>query len=182
MLACFQKHCHFEGPTLKGGSPFLVSMPLTIQLHLVYQFEQSKSVFWDNGLGEAKNISDPDLSIWSWFITIFFMQTISDLNRFHYELLRYQTCSMPWGVLSLNGNSDKTWWSTVSLSFAPDCPWYNVLYDRGFLWWHDLYPMKIGKKTLGSWIQGFAVSAGSRAFPSIFGSLNDKVESDVKGW
>ena len=73
------------------------------------------------------------------------MQTISDLNRFHYELLRYQTCSMPWGVLSLNGNSDKTWWSKVSLSFAPDCPWYNVLYDRGFVWWHDLNPMKIGK-------------------------------------
>ena len=79
-----------------------------------------------------------------------------------------QTCSMPWGVLSLDVNSGKTWWSTVLLSIAPDCPCYNVLYDRGFLWWNDLNPMKIGKNPLGSWIQGSAGSAGSLAFFSKF--------------
>ena len=79
-----------------------------------------------------------------------------------------QTCSMPWGVLSLNVNSGKTWWSTVLLRIAPDCPCYNVLYDRGFLWWNDLNPMKIGKNPLESWIQGSARSSGSWAFFSKF--------------
>ena len=82
--------------------------------------------------------------------------------------LRYQTCSMPWGVLSLNVNSGKIWWSTILLSIAPDCPCYNVLYDRGFLWWNNLNLMKIGKNPLGSWIQGSAGSAGSWAFFSKF--------------
>ena len=80
----------------------------------------------------------------------------------------YHTCSKPWDVLSLNVNSGKTWWSTVLLSIAPDCPCYNVLYDRGFLWWNNLNLMKIGKNPLGSWIQGFAGSAGSLAFFSKF--------------
>ena len=79
-----------------------------------------------------------------------------------------QTCSMPWGVLSLNLNSGKTWWSTLLLSIAPDCPCYNVLYDRGFLWWRDLNPMKVIKNPLGSWIQGSAGSPGSLAFFSKF--------------
>ena len=80
----------------------------------------------------------------------------------------YQTCSMSWGVLSSNVSSGKTWWSTVLLSIAPDCLCYNVLYDRGFLWWHDLNPMKIGKNPLGSWIQGSAGYPGAWAFFSKF--------------
>ena len=79
-----------------------------------------------------------------------------------------QTCSLPWGVLSLNVNSGKAWWSTLLLSIAPDCPCYNALYDRRFLWWNDLSPMKITKNPLGSWIQGSAGSAGSWAFLSKF--------------
>ena len=78
---------------------------------------------------------------------------------------------MPWGLLSLNVNSGKTWWSTVLLSIAPDCPCHNVIYDRGFLWWNDFNPMKIGKNPLGSWIQGSAGSAGSWAFSRNFGLL-----------
>ena len=65
------------------------------------------------------------------------------LNHIH-------TCSMHWGVLSLNGNSGKAWWSTVLLSIAPDCPCCNVIYDGEFLWWNDLKLMKIGKNPLWS--------------------------------
>ena len=48
-------------------------------------------------------------------------------------------------------------------SIAPDCPCYNVLCD-GIFWWNHLNLMKIGKKTLGSWNQSSAVSAGYWAF------------------
>ena len=81
----------------------------------------------------------------------------------YFMMFPYQTCSMSWGVLSLNVNSGKTWWSTVLLwvlrLIAP-CPCYNAL--------HVLIPMKIGKKSLGSWIQGSAGFAGSWAFFSKF--------------
>ena len=90
---------------------------------------------------------------------------------------------MPWGVLSLNVNSGKTWWSTVLLSIAPDCLCHDVLYDSGFLWWNDLNPMRIGKNTLGSWIQGSAGSAGSWTFFSKFwfgkGHLNRTWKVDM---
>ena len=85
-------------------------------------------------------------------------------NEWHWV----QTCSMPWGVLSLNVNSGKKWLSTVLLRIALDCPGYNVLYARGFLSWNDLNTTKIGKNPLGSWIQGSAGSAGSLAFFSKF--------------
>ena len=81
---------------------------------------------------------------------------------------RTQICPMPWGVLSLNVNSGKTWWYAVLLSIASDRPCYNVLYDRGFFWRNDLNPMKIGKNPLGSWMQDSAGSPGSWAFFSKF--------------
>ena len=56
----------------------------------------------------------------------------------------------PGVFLSLKVNSGKIWWSTVPLSIAPDCPCYNAIYDRGFLWWNYLNTMKIGKNTFGS--------------------------------
>ena len=79
-----------------------------------------------------------------------------------------QKCSVPWGVLSSDVNSDKTWLSTVLLRIALDCPYSNVLYDRGFLSWNDLNPTKIDKSPLGSWIQGSAGIAGSLTFSQFF--------------
>ena len=71
---------------------------------------------------------------------------------------REQTCSMSWGVLSLNVGSDKTWCATTLLSIAPDCPYNYVLHDGLFLWWNHLNLTKMGKtlsdigsRIMGSW-------------------------------
>ena len=39
------------------------------------------------------------------------------------------TCSMPWGVSSLNVDSRKTLYAEELLSIASDFPLYNVLHD-----------------------------------------------------
>ena len=89
---------------------------------------------------------------------------------------------MPWGILSYNVNFGKTRWSTILLSIAPDCTCYNVLYDRGVLWWNDLSPMKIGINPLGSWIQGSRrISRNLGIFSRNFGAVKYRMKPDMKG-
>ena len=111
----------------------------------------------------------PDQSNYSirvgWFLEKFTAQLVLYLRHtpactkrlMKTEALRgqVQTCSMPWGDLSLNVNFGKTCWYTVLLSIAPDSPCYNGLYDRGFLSWKDLNPVKIGNKPPGILDPGF---------------------------
>ena len=53
---------------------------------------------------------------------------------------------MPWGFLSLNVDSGKTWCASELLSILPDRSCYTTLHDRLFPWWNQLNPTKMGKK------------------------------------
>ena len=60
----------------------------------------------------------------------------------------YQTYSIPWWILSLHVDSDKTWCATAFQIIAYCCQCYNILYDWLLLWWNGLNPMKKGENHL----------------------------------
>ena len=89
---------------------------------------------------------------------------------------RGQTCSILWGVLSLNVNSGKSDDLRYLLNIEPD--FYAIMFymTGDFLMkWFEPY-MKIGKNPLGSWIQGSAGSAISLVHFSFLRNITKGLE------
>ena len=92
----------------------------------------------------------------------------------------YQTCSMPWGVLSLNVNCGKTWWSMVLLRIVP------IVHAMMFYMTGDFFdkmicePREKRQKPTRILDTGFCgICTILNIFSWNFGLLKDRIESDV---
>ena len=87
---------------------------------------------------------------------------------------------MPWGILHLNVNCDKTGCATALLSTAPHCQCYHFIYDVSFSLMELLEPYENGIKTLRILDPGLRDPGRTFGILRNLGDVKNRNESDVK--